>query len=161
MIPTTVSDSGPLISFEKIPKGFGLFRRVASRVLIPPQVLEEVTAGLPLGHDYLTHYDLRGFVEVIPAPPPPEAADALHDGERYAISLALSQGVPLLAEDRDARLIAEHLGIRTIGALGVLLAGHNAGTISTVELRDAAMALRRAGRISQALLDEALRSRNH
>jgi len=35
---------------------FALLRRLYRRILIPPQVLNELTAGLYIAGDYLRHY---------------------------------------------------------------------------------------------------------
>lgn len=78
MIDRAVADSGPLISFEKIPGGFVLLRRIVQCVLVPPQVLAELTAGHAADGDYRDRFSLRGFVDVMPAPPPPPALDRLH-----------------------------------------------------------------------------------
>lgn len=151
---TVVSDAGPLISFEKIPNGFGMLRRVVERVLIPSHVLEEVTVGLPTGTDYLDHFQLADFASVVVPPAPPDDVQHLQMGERYAIALALSEQTPLLIEDWEARQVADRLGLFTVGALGLLIQGYRDSMISTDEFSTAIMAMRKAGRISQALLEK-------
>jgi hypothetical protein len=44
--PLVICDTGPMIAFEKIPGGFQLLRPMVGQLLIPPQVLDEPTAGL-------------------------------------------------------------------------------------------------------------------
>ncbi len=58
-----VSDTGPLISFEKLPNGFALLRKLCHQVLIPEQVLKELELGLP-GANYLQTYAIGDWVHV-------------------------------------------------------------------------------------------------
>jgi hypothetical protein len=37
-----VSDTGPLISFEKLPDGFSVLKALFSKLSIPPEVLQEL-----------------------------------------------------------------------------------------------------------------------
>ena len=77
-------------------------------------------------------------------------------GERYAISLAIARNLPLLVEDRKARLIADQLSLKRTGALGMILAARETGRLSTVEARASIEALHQSGRISGHLQDMAL-----
>lgn len=77
-------------------------------------------------------------------------------GERYAISLAVARNLPLLVEDRKARLAADRLGLRSTGALGMILAAREAGRLSTMEAKAGIEALHQSGRISGHLQDMAL-----
>jgi predicted nucleic acid-binding protein len=156
MMRDVVSDTGPLISFERIPGGFAIMRRIVRIVIIPPQVLEELQSGFPLGADYLTRHGIGDFIRVEPAPPPPPAVLTLDTGERYAISLAVARNLPLLVEDRKARLIADRLGLKSTGALGMILAACETGRLSTMEAKACIEALHQSGRISGHLQDMAL-----
>lgn len=149
MMCDVVSDTGPLISFERIPGGFAIMRRIVRIVIIPPQVLEELQSGLPLGDGYLAHHGIGDFIRVEPAPPPPPEVLTLDTGERYAI-------LPLLVEDRKARLVADRLGLKSTGALGMILAARETGRLSTVEAKACIEALHQSGRISGHLQDMAL-----
>ncbi|OAN47426.1 hypothetical protein [Magnetospirillum moscoviense] len=156
MIPVVVSDTGPLISFEKIEGGFALVRRMVGVVLVPPQVYMELSAGLPLGTAYSDHFGLSGLLRVVEAPVPPEATRGLDDGERHAIALALSQDVPLLIEERQGREVALELGLHVSGAVGLILAAWQDRRILQDEAESALRDLFRAGRINRGLLDLAL-----
>lgn len=156
MIPVVVSDTGPLISFEKIDGGFALLRRIVGLILVPSQVYMELSAGLPGEASYSEHFGLSGLLRIVEAPVPPEATRGLDDGERYAIALALSQDVPLLIEERQGRDVARDLGLNTSGALGLLLSAWQDRRISTDEAETGLNGLFRAGRINRALLDLAL-----
>jgi predicted nucleic acid-binding protein len=156
MISAVVSDTGPLISFEKIEGGFSLLRRMVGSVLIPPHVYMELAAGFQADRSYFDHYGIADLVRIVEAPLPPAAADGLDEGERYAISLALSQGIPLLIEERQGREVARQIGIHTSGSIGLLLAAWQDRLISTEEAEAAFQGLFRAGRINRTLLDMSL-----
>jgi predicted nucleic acid-binding protein len=40
-----VSNTGPLISLEKLSQGYGFIQRLYEKILIPPTVLSEVAEG--------------------------------------------------------------------------------------------------------------------
>lgn len=156
MISAVVSDTGPLISFEKIEGGFSFLRRMVGTVLIPPQVYMELTAGFQAGRSYFDHFGIADLVRIVEAPLPPAAANGLDEGERYAIALALSQGIPLLIEERQGREVAGQIGIHTSGSVGLFLAAWQDRLISTEEAEGAFQGLFRAGRINRSLLDMCL-----
>ena len=61
---------------------------------------------------------------------PPE----LDDGEREAIALALETGEQrILLDEREARQIAQSLGLQVIGTLGILLLAKNQQIIPQVQ----------------------------
>jgi predicted nucleic acid-binding protein len=63
-----VSDTGPLISLEKLGDGYRLLRLLYDRILIPPSVLAEVIDGQFIDeHAYTEHYGISGFLEVVEA----------------------------------------------------------------------------------------------
>lgn len=156
MKPDFVSDTGPLISFERIPDGFSILRRMVGTVMVPPQVIDELLPGLPLGSDYLSHHGIGDLVAIEPAPLPPAPTASLDYGERYAISLASAKNLPLLIEDQKARAIAEQLGVPTIGALGVILRARDIGALAANDAEACVEALYRHQRISHVLFKMAL-----
>ena len=113
-----VSDTGPIITLERLLGGFALLLRLYRRILIPPQVLNELTAGLYISGDHLQHYQVDDFIVVVAAPPPSPELARLDDGEQHAIALALERRLPLLIEDRMARQVAEEQGLVTSGIAG-------------------------------------------
>ena len=57
----------------------------------------------------------------------------LDDGEREAITLALSIDVErILLDEREARLVAHQLGLQVVGTLGILLLAKNQQIIQQV-----------------------------
>jgi uncharacterized protein len=82
----------------------------------------------------------------------------LGDGEAEAITLALeTHAARIVLDDLDARRLADRLGLRLVGTLGLLLASKLRGEIPS--LRAEIDRLRRGGfRASPALVEEILRS---
>lgn len=151
-----VSDTGPLISFERLPGGFALLRRLAPSIIIPHPVYEELRAGLPVGADYLAHHGIADFVRVVHvAQLLPETA-GLHEGERQAISLAAIRKTPLLIEERAGHGVAEKCGLRPIGAIGLILNAWKSGILTADEAAAYFVALHTGKRISRPMLDKLL-----
>ena len=153
------SDTGPLISLEKLPGGFALLRRLFARVLIPPEVLAELAEGHE-SKDYLRDHSLDATVVVTPerASLAGGVAQRLDAGERAAISLALARGCPLLIEERLGREVARAAGVPVVGAAGLVGAAHRQGLLPLAEAEQMLLDLRAAGRIGQRLLEEMLAS---
>lgn len=88
-----VSDTGPLISLEKIAGGYRFIRRLYDRLLVPPAVLKELAAGAFESEvAYLKHHEIGDLIEVrLSSQTEPEGAvmRRLDEGERRAIHLAL------------------------------------------------------------------------
>lgn len=104
-----VSDTGPLISLEKLGDGYRLLRLLYDRVLIPPSVLAEVIHGQFVDEQaYARHYGISDFLEVVEVQSSralPES-ELLDPGETDAIRLALERNLPLLIEEEAA--VASH-----------------------------------------------------
>lgn len=102
---TIVSNTGPLISFERFPDGFQLARKLYGKILIPRQVMNELyTYQFPSAEAYLMFYGIENFIEIkdisastdlITVPP----FSDLDEGEKWAIELAYALSLPLLIED--------------------------------------------------------------
>ncbi len=153
MIVDFVSDTGPLISFEKIPNGFATLRRLARRVFVPLGVKEELSFGV--GEEYFTHHGIGDFVVVTSTLQCLIETGELHLGEQQAIALAAQMGLPLLIEERYGRTVAKGLGITVSGPVGLILAGCDQGSLTTEEGRMMVAALFAARRIPRSLLDSA------
>lgn len=156
MMRDYVSDTGPLISFERIPDGFSLLRRLAHTITIPNPVYEELRVGLPIGTDYLAHHGIADFVEVVQVVQMLPETEGLHEGERHAITLAATLNLPLLIEERPGHAIAEKCGLRPIGAIGLILNAWKSGMITKDETAEHFAALFSGKRISRAMLDKLL-----
>lgn len=148
-----VSDTGPFITLERLPGGFALLRQLYNRVLLPEQVLAELTAGRPPGDDYLQEFGLADLVEVVAVEATdPELAE-LDAGERDALSLALQRGLPLLIEERVGRDTARAKGVSYSGIAGQLMKARRLGLLSRAEAAEKLSTLFEAGRINRTLLD--------
>ena len=134
-----VSDTGPLISLEKLGDGFRVLRDLYDRILVPPSVLAEVIHGQFIDeHAYLEHYGISGFLEVAEVQDQralPEI-ELLDPGETDAIRLALERSLPLLIEEEAGRLVAQKLGLHISGIAGQILKAFRAGAIPSGEAQE-------------------------
>ena len=89
------SNTGPLITIERLPNGFSLMKSLYRHIFIPPQVMSELLFGTQRYSDeeeYLAHHNISEFLVIENAPEPPSDIEYLETGEKYAISLALFEG---------------------------------------------------------------------
>lgn len=116
-----VSDTGPLISLEKMAGGFRLLARLFDKVYIPREVSRELKAGYA-GSDYLRDHGLEEVAEIVVVRPiwTGSGAERLDAGERAAIGLAVNRRLPLLIEERLGRRLAREAGIDILGATGLV-----------------------------------------
>ena len=94
-----VSNTGPLISLEKLSQGYDFIRRLYDTLIITPVVLEAVAAGqFATPDEYLQHYNISDLLEVrrVSQVRKLPEAERLHKGETQAIQLALELQLPLL-----------------------------------------------------------------
>ena len=156
--PVVVSDSGPLIAVA----GCGqleLLLAVFDVLHVPQKVLDETTAdrSRPGAADIVAYVQARAQVhanrdDAVYA----AAVGHLDEGEAQALSLAQALGCGVLMDERRGRQTAIRQGVPLFGVLGVLLQAKRIGKLECI-----APALERMQtngyRISQALIDEALR----
>jgi predicted nucleic acid-binding protein len=97
-----VSNTGPLISLEKLRQGYDFIRQLYDTIIIPPSVLDEVAEGqFATPYAYLQHYGIVDLLEVQAVSRSeqlPEAA-RLHIGEAQTVQLAGELALPLLIEE--------------------------------------------------------------
>lgn len=122
-LPDVVSNTGPLISLERV--GFAFIRQMYRKILVPQSVLQEISCDFPSGVEYLRHQGIEDLVTIVPDPQPHPLTSRLDADEKAAISLALSTGLRLLIEEREGRRIAAQLGLsflespdRSVGLIG-------------------------------------------
>jgi predicted nucleic acid-binding protein len=159
-----VSDTGPLISLEKLGDGYRLLRLLYDRVLIPPSVLAEVIHGQFVDeHAYMKYYGISGFLEVVEVQNSralPES-ELLDPGETDAIRLALERNLPLLIEEEAGRRVAQRVGLHISGIAGQIIRAFRTGTLPLTEAQDSLRELLDAGRVNRKIYDSlngALRS---
>lgn len=105
----TVSDTGPLITLEKLSAGYRFIRLLYDKIIIPPTVLDELAQGQFVSPQaYLIHYGIEDLLDVVEAPGDrmQPGSELLDVGEREAIQLALVRGLPLLIEEEAGRQYA-------------------------------------------------------
>jgi predicted nucleic acid-binding protein len=123
---STVSNSSPLIALTAIGQ-LDLLPAPYTDVLIPSAVATEIQPSLPKRPNWLQLRPLSG------AMPSAVARRGLGAGEREAISLTLELSAErLILDDRPARLLAQTLGLKIVGTLGILLAAKRRGLIEQV-----------------------------
>ena len=154
-----VSDTGPLISLEKLSQGYDFIRQLYEKIFIPPAVLSEVAEGqFANPQEYLQHYDISALIEVRAVSQPhalPEA-ERLHDGETQAIQLALELQLPLLIEETVGRRVAQSVGIQISGIAGQIIKAFRQNVISATDAHNKLNELFRAGRINRKIYDALL-----
>lgn len=154
-----VTDSSPLIFLAKLNR-LDLLRKEAEEVLAPPAVLGEI-AGQDDEAKRQIELARRTWLKVRAVRDVRLLAllkRELGDGEAEAITLALeTDAARIVLDDLDARRLADRLGLRLVGTLGLLLAAKLRGEIPS--LRAEIDRLRRGGfRAGVALVEEILRS---
>ena len=151
-----VSNTGPLISMEKMDRGYAFIRRLYSHIIISPTVLTEVAAdAFETPQAYLQHYGIVDLIDVRPAHRSftlPEI-ERLHQGEIEAIQVALALQLPLLIEETVGRRVARQVGLHISGMAGQIIAALRRNVISGDEARHQLGALLRGGRINRNLYD--------
>lgn len=130
-----VADSGPLIGLAKIGQ-LELLPALFAKILIPPEVWHEVTVrgGHLPGAD-----KVRQAAEwLVIQEPDPHLVKSLSilvdEGEAQAIALAQTiEDCTVVLDDSRARKIAERLGIRQIGTVGLLLRAKRRGLTEQIK----------------------------
>ena len=154
-----VSNTGPLISLEKLQQGYAFIRQLYDTIIIPVGVLQEVAEGqFATPHAYLQHYGIVDLIEVqvvSQSEQLPEAA-RLHLGEAQAIQLARELALPLLIEETVGRRVARGLGIAISGIAGQILKAFRQGSLTAQETRDKLLELLQAGRINRKIYEALL-----
>jgi predicted nucleic acid-binding protein len=153
----TVSNTGPLISLEKLTDGYKFIRNLYDKVIVPPAVIQEVSVDQFNSPDeYLKYYGIKDLLEIHPVSNPktfPEM-ERLHDGETEAIQLALELKLPLLIEETLGRQIANSLGISISGIAGQIIKAFRQGIITASEAQEKLRELLENGRINQKIYEE-------
>jgi len=154
-----VTNSSPLIFLAKLNR-LDLLRKEAEEVLAPPAVFREIAgqgdeAALRVEEARRTWLQVRPLKDLRLST---MLKRELGDGEAEAIALALeNDAARIVLDDLDARRLADRLGLKVVGTLGLLLAAKLRGEIPS--LRAEINRLRRGGfRAAPALIKEILRS---
>jgi predicted nucleic acid-binding protein len=143
---SAISDSSPLILYSAAGR-LNLLQAVYREIVVPPAVWREVVvegAGRAGAHEI----EAARWIVRSELPVPRDqrlSLQPLDPGEAEAIALAFSapRTVPVLPNDLRAREVAEGIGLRVTGSVGVLLLAKRVGIIPLV--RPLLDELRRAG----------------
>lgn len=145
-----VVNTSPLIALDRIGQ-LQILKALYGTIIRPQSVLDELKAG---ADRYELSTALRDAEWIVTEPDPVEGIlrRELGPGEMAAIALAAKSGADLIVlDDLQARLVAESLGLKLTGTLGVLLAAFRAGHL--VDLDKAIADLQENGfRISPNLI---------
>ncbi len=159
MTGSVVSDASALINLARIGE-LDLLRRLYGELLIPEAVWREVVvegAGQPGAEEvgaasWIETRDVanENLVRAL--------RQDLDAGEAEAIALALEVGADLLLMDeRLGRETAQHLGVRYVGLIGVLVAAKRSGVIDAIKSRLNRLREGAGFRVSDALYARVLR----
>ncbi len=154
-----VSDSSPLIVLAAVGH-LDLLRDLFGDVLIPEEVHREIVhegAGQPGAQEvqdakwiHVQRASNRSLIQALVL--------QLDSGESEALALALERGADLLlVDERRARRVAELMGMKVIGVLGVLLQAKQKGLIQEVGAVLDSLTTRAAFRVSQQIREQVLR----
>ena len=133
-----VSDTGPLITLEKLSDGYNFIRKIYDRILVPTIVTKELYRGeFSSWNAYKQNYDINHLIEVIDPTSNQilSAIKLLDEGEKQAIELAYEQNLPLLIEEEKGRNLAQTLGLQISGIAGQILKAHRQEIIEVAEAK--------------------------
>jgi predicted nucleic acid-binding protein len=149
-----VSDTGPLITLEKLSDGYNFISKIYNQILVPTIVTQELYRGEFLSwNDYKQNYGINDLIVVID-PTSDEiltVVKLLDEGEKQAIELAYEQNLPLLIEEEKGRNLAQSLGLQISGIAGQILKAHRQQIIEAVEAKQKLQELLQAGRIGNKM----------
>lgn len=149
-----IADTGPLISLEKLSRGYTLIRQMYDALIVPSAVLVEVAQGqFSPPQDYLRHYQIIDLIDVrsVPVSHPALQGSPLHPGESEAIQLALNLNLPLLIEETAGRTLAQSLGLHISGIAGQINKAFRLGLLTQNAAHDMLTELFVAGRINRKI----------
>lgn len=159
MAKIIVSNTGPIISLEKLSDGFEFIRKLYDKIIIPEAVLEELAGdNFPIPVEYLHVHIINDLVEVRPVLGISDIPEIhrLDEGERQAISLAYQLGLPLLIEETIGRRVALSAGIQISGIVGQLIKAFKENLIASEEAADKLKELFNSGRINRKIYNSLL-----
>lgn len=149
-----VSDTGPLITLEKMNDGYGFIRKLYDRIIIPSAVLREIAEmNFPDPLDYLDAYKINDLIEIktVQIISKFSEIERLDKGEQEAISLAHQLKLPLLIEETMGRKTAQTANVHISGIGGQILKTYRGKIIKKKEAEDKLNELYLAYRINKKI----------
>jgi len=153
-----ISDTSALSALARMDWLDWLLRRWG-RVTVPEEVWHELKKiGDPAAWSRLEDARNVGWLEVVTAPADRRLEfDRLHAGKIAAISLALARRADwLIVDDGDARRVAESLGLRIIGVLGLMVWAKRHRHLQDMAISIAELQKRTGFRVSPKLASQIL-----
>lgn len=129
-----VADSGPLIALARIGR-LDLLKKVHGQVLVPRAVWEEVAGAESEGRPGASDIRASSWVKMTDAEPLAADGYSLIVDRGEAEAIALARQLPaalLLIDDGRGRRLAQHIGVRIKGTLGVLVMAKRRGLLVSV-----------------------------
>jgi predicted nucleic acid-binding protein len=130
-----VTDAGPLIALARIGR-LSLLRDVLGKVLVPEAVVSECVSDCSRpGAVAIQHALDSGLLLTRRVERTAELealAQLLDRGEAEALTLGLSENIPVLMDEKRGRRVALHLGVPVVGTGAVLIAAKQAGLVEAV-----------------------------
>jgi len=163
MLPVIVSNTGPLISLEKLGDGFTFIAKLYRKILIPEKVAEEVSEHFATFQEYQLQHQVDELIQVFPVSEVLNVSGIgrLDAGEAEAISLASDRQTNLLIEEIRGRAIARSAGVEVSGIAGQIGFAACNGIINVAEASDKLQTLLKAGRINHEVLNQILQVIKH
>ena len=156
-----VSDTTPIISLIKINR-LDLLEKLFKEVLIPDAVFSELTTNTIFADEAeivkASSFLKTSSVQNRKALQLLQAVSGLDDGESEAIILAdeLKSEV-LVIDERKGRKVAQKLGIKITGTVGILIQAYNEKMISAEEIKTYLTQLKNSNiRLSDSLIQQAM-----
>ena len=158
-----VSDTGPIITLEKLTNGFDFIRLLFDELLVPPTVFIELSQGrFQSGDEYLERFQVVELIRIVECKEISDLPDIhrLDQGEMESISLAYQMKLPLLIEETIGRQIALNAGLKISGIAGQIIRANREGIIEKGDARMKLKELFDHGRINRKIystLDQSLK----
>ena len=162
-----IADATVLISLSKMGKLELLrevYRQVALGEVVKTEVLDQGKAISAPGVAQIERALQQGWIRVVRVTKKERSlmrrileSSRLDEGEAESLSLARRRGWMLIVDDKEARALAETLGIAYLGTAGVFLEAYLKGQVSLEELEEAVRDLSRIMWLSPAVVAEILR----
>ena len=132
-VMSIVSDTGPLISLEKLKNGYQFIEQLYQEIFVPKVVIEELYRSEFVNwNDYKSYYNVGDCLTIIDEELDTlEILKELDKGEQQAIQLAYNLQLPLLIEEEKGRKIAQQLGLNFSGIAGQIIKANRKHLIST------------------------------
>lgn len=154
MARVIVSDTGPLITLEKMSDGYDFIRKLYDKIIIPSAVLKEVAEGeFSDPFDYLETHGIEDLIEIksVQTLSKIPEIERLDEGEKEAISLAYQLKLPLLIEETIGRKIAQSVNIPISGIAGQILKAYREKIVKRKEAEKRLEKLFISGRINRRI----------